>query len=72
MVSAVNSASSAPAVQKAQVVSTNARAADGDYKTKGVGRSAVKDADGDYKPTSTQATSSSPVQAALTLLKLGG
>jgi hypothetical protein len=27
---------------------------------------------GDYKPTTTQASSSSSVQAALTLLKLGG
>ena len=72
MVSSINSAGSAPAVQKTAPVASNDRAADGDYKTKGVGRSAVKDADGDYKPTTTQAQSSAPVQAALTLLKLGG
>ena len=70
MVSAINSAGSAPAAP-APAVSHNARAVDGDYKTKGVGRSSVKDSDGDYKPT-TQAKSTTAVQAALTLLKQGG
>ncbi|MFI5012762.1 MAG: hypothetical protein ACHQAY_10470 [Hyphomicrobiales bacterium] len=72
MVSAINPVSAAPAVQKAQSVSQNARAADGDYKTKGPGRSSVKDADGDYKASSAPAKSSPAVQAALTGLKLGG
>jgi len=47
------------------------RAADGDYPTPGPGRSAIKDADGDYKPTAAQMTSSA-VQAAVTDIKLGG
>jgi len=71
MVSSINSATTVPAVQ-AKVASSNARAADGDYKTKGVGRATVKDADGDYKPATAQATSSRAVQAALSILKLGG
>jgi hypothetical protein len=71
-VSSINSASNAAVVQKAQAASQNARAADGDYKTKGVGRASVKDADGDYKPKSAQAQSTSVVQAALTTLKQGG
>ena len=58
---------------------STAQAVDGDYKTKGVGHE-VKDADGDYKPTkassgaptSSAATSSSAVQAALTSLTKGG
>jgi hypothetical protein len=58
----------------------NARAADGDYKTKGSGHT-VKDSDGDYKPTSKTttapptspaATSSNAVQAALANLTKGG
>jgi hypothetical protein len=72
MVSSVNAASAAPAVQNTPAVSQNARAPDGDYKTKGHHRSTVKDADGDYKPTTSQSTSSSAVQATLSNLKLGG
>ncbi|MFI5012351.1 MAG: hypothetical protein ACHQAY_08390 [Hyphomicrobiales bacterium] len=72
MVSPISSASATSAAHKTQAASPNARAADGDYKTKGVGRSTVKDADGDYKPTTSQAKSSSAVQAAVTGLKLGG
>jgi len=41
MVSSINSAGSAPAVQKTTPVASNARAADGDYKTKGVGGSSI-------------------------------
>ena len=52
-----------------------ARAADGDYKTKGIGHE-VKDADGDYKPTnptgSAAATTASSTLSALTSMKLGG
>ncbi len=63
--------------------SSTARAADGDYKTKGVGHE-VKDADGDYKQTaktsalqvsSTAAaavTSSNTVRGALLDLPKGG
>jgi len=54
MVSSINSATTVPAVQ-AKVASSNARAADGDYK-----------------PATAQATSSRAVQAALSILKLGG
>ena len=52
-----------------------ARAADGDYKAPGQGH-AVKDSDGDYKPSgapaSAAATSSSAVLAAVSALKKGG
>jgi hypothetical protein len=52
------------------------RAADGDYLHRSSKTSQVKDSDGDYKPlaasSSAAATSSSGVQAALTLLKTGG
>ena len=57
--------------------SATARAADGDYKTRGVGHE-VRDSDGDYKatpvaaPTSAAASSSSAVQSALTQLTKGG
>jgi hypothetical protein len=71
-VPSINSASNAAAVSKTQAPLQNARAADGDYKTKGIGRSTVKDADGDYKPASAQAQSTAAVQSALTRLKLGG
>ncbi len=51
-----------------------ARAADGDYKTKGVGHE-VKDADGDYKstaaPSSATSTTSSAALAVLSALKRG-
>ena len=60
---------------------STARAADGDYKTKGIGHE-VKDSDGDYKPTkptaanppaSSAAAASSPrVQVALSALQKGG
>ena len=71
-VPSINSASNPAAVSKTQAPSQNARAADGDYKAKGIGRSTVKDADGDYKPASAQAQSTPAVQSALTRLKLGG
>jgi hypothetical protein len=52
-----------------------ARAADGDYKSKGVGHE-VKDSDGDYKPTNSTAsaasTTASSTLSALTSMKLGG
>jgi hypothetical protein len=68
-VSAVGSSTNATNVQSSAgvaVAAANQRAADGDYKTKGPGRSAVKDSDGDYKRLSTaQSTSSSSVQAAV-------
>jgi hypothetical protein len=53
-----------------------ARAADGDRLQAGAQTSQIKDNDGDYKPiaaaSSPAASSSSGVQAALTLLKTGG
>lgn len=53
----------------------NARAVDGDYKTKGVGHE-IKDADGDYKPqqvkAASSATASSAVLYVLSNLKKGG
>ena len=60
----------ASAAQKTADVSQDARAADGDYFTAGFGRATVKDDDGDYKSNSTQATTASAVQAALTDIKL--
>jgi hypothetical protein len=77
-VSAVNSAPAAPAPANAPVVSSTARAADGDYRAKSSKTVGVKDADGDYKPVPTQAASppaaasSTSTQAALTNIKLGG
>jgi hypothetical protein len=70
-VSSVNSAghTAAQAVLNAQAANQSARSADVDYKAQGVGRSAVKDADGDYKSSSPQAQSSDAVRAALTTLK---
>ncbi len=72
-VSAVGSTPYIPQTQSPPS-SQNARAADGDYKAAGPGRSKVKDSDGDYKPTAApaQSTSSNAVQAAVTGLKLGG
>jgi hypothetical protein len=52
--------------------SKNTRAADGDYLTKGPDRSSVKDADGDYKPSTTASRASSSVQQALTDLATRG
>lgn len=63
--------------QASTKAASTARAADGDYKTKGLGHE-VKDSDGDYKPqkatppTSAAATSSTSVQAALLNLVKGG
>ena len=74
-ISGISSASSVPVQpQTTPPLASNAKAADGDYKTKGAGRSTVKDGDGDYKPTqsSAAATSSSAVQSAVTNLKAGG
>jgi hypothetical protein len=82
--SAISGASGAAAASSAATVSTTAsaktsvtgRAADGDYLHRSSKTSQVKDSDGDYKPlaasSSAAATSSSGVQAALTLLKTGG
>lgn len=72
-VSSVNSASPTQTTASAPVT-TNTRAADGDYKVRNSSTSQVKDADGDYAslPKSPAATSSSAVQAALTNLKPGG
>jgi hypothetical protein len=66
--------SQSAALQKIQAAqsSSQARSADGDYKTKGAGRSTVKDTDGDYKPASAQVRSTTAVQVALSLLKAGG
>ena len=51
-------------------------APDGDYLQPSAQTSQIKDSDGDYKPTaaasSPAASSASGVQAALTLLKIGG
>ena len=69
--SALSTPPAAPALAAAKV----ARAADGDYKTKGVGHE-VKDSDGDYKPTNSSAsaasTTASSTLSALTSMKLGG
>lgn len=67
------------AAQTALKPSMTARAADGDYLSKGVGHE-VKDADGDYKPTAVAVSSaaspagkpSASVQAALASLVKGG
>ena len=69
-ISSTSSVAAAPAAPKTSAVGQNARAADGDYLAAGPGRSAFKDADGDYKPIATQA--SNAVQTALTGIKLGG
>ena len=80
-VSPISFMSAAPAVQKTRAVSRttravnpvvlNIRAVDRDAKKKAA-RRPTKRADGAYKPSSAQATSSSAVQAALTNLTLGG
>ena len=62
---------SVPPPQPTASATPNQRAADGDYLAPGPGRATVKDADGDYKPSPAQ-TSTSAVQAALTDIKLGG
>ena len=61
-----------PAAQKTAEAAADPTAADGIRATPGSGRLAVKDADGDYRPASTQATTPSSVQAVLTDIKLGG
>ncbi|MGO9544491.1 MAG: hypothetical protein ACLPPF_06820 [Rhodomicrobium sp.] len=72
-VSAAGAPSQLTRAQQSTPLNQNARAADGDYKTPGPGRSAVKDTDGDYKPTaSVQSKASSAVQTAISTLKLGG
>jgi hypothetical protein len=48
----------------------SARAADGDYTTKGPATSTIKDADGDFRPR--QATTSASTQNSLGNLKIGG
>ena len=70
-VSPIRSVEHAPPVHNTQAPPKTQRAADGDYLTAGVGRSAVKDADGDYKPTTTAAKTSNSVQAAVSNLKRG-
>ena len=71
----VSAVSGAPAVVSAPQAAT-ARAADGDRLKPNAQTSQTKDNDGDYKATaaagSPAASSSSGVQAALTLLKTGG
>jgi hypothetical protein len=71
-ISAVSGAPAAVAVSQA----APARAADGDRLQASAQTSQTKDNDGDYKPiaaaSSPAASSSSGVQAALTLLKTGG
>jgi hypothetical protein len=57
---------------QALTTASTARAADGDYKVPNAASSAVKDADGDYRPLALQPAASSAVQAALTAIKLGG
>jgi hypothetical protein len=71
----VSAVSGAPAVVSAQQSSAT-RAADDDRLKPSVQTSQIKDNDGDYKTiaaaNSPAASSSSGVQAALTLLKTGG
>lgn len=73
-VSALSSSPTMPAAATTRAA-TPARAADGDFKAPAQGH-AVKDSDGDYKPSgapaSAAATSSSAVLAAVTGLKKGG
>jgi hypothetical protein len=71
-VPSVGSATPQGSVPPVQPSAVNARAADGDYVTKGPGRSTVKDADGDYRRASAQTTTSASAQSALANLKLGG
>jgi hypothetical protein len=71
----VSAVSSAPAVVSAPPAAAT-RAADGDRTQASAQTAQTKDNDGDFKPiaaaTSAAASSSSGVQAALTLLKAGG
>jgi hypothetical protein len=71
----VSAITGAPAVAAAPQTAP-ARAADGDYLKANAQTSQTKDNDGDYRPiaaaSSPAASSSSGVQAALTLLKTGG
>jgi hypothetical protein len=69
----VSAISGAPAVAAAPQAAP-ARAADGDQTQPSAQTAQVKDNDGDYRPaaSSPAASSSSGVQAALTLLKTGG
>ncbi len=72
----VSAISGAPAVAASAPQAAPARAADGDYVKPNAQTSQLKDNDGDYKPSaaasSPVASSSTGVQAALTLLKTGG
>jgi hypothetical protein len=69
----VSAISSAPTPIAA---TASAKAADGDFKTRNVQSSLVKDSDGDYKSlaaaSSAAAQSSNAVQTSLTALKKGG
>ena len=71
----VSAVSGAPAVASAPQVAAT-RAADGDRMQASAQTAPTKDNDGDYKPVaaagSAAASSSSGVQAAITLLKTGG
>ena len=72
-ISAIGAAATAVNVKSSAAPASTQRAADGDYKTPGAGRSAVKDSDGDYKPIASAATNtSSATQSAVSSLKLGG
>lgn len=71
-ITSVNSVAAHSLEKTSSAQSKNARAADGDYVTTGPGRSTVKDADGDYKPSTTASRASGSVQQALTDLATRG
>jgi hypothetical protein len=72
-ISAIRTSTNLTTIKQSTALAQNARAADGDYKTPGPGRSRVKDADGDYKSTaSAHSMASSAIQTAISGLKLGG
>lgn len=81
-VSPINFASNTPEIQKTRAVSRtvrganpvvlDTRAVNADSRKKKEARRPVKQAEGAYKPTGPEATSSSDVLAALNNLTLGG
>jgi hypothetical protein len=81
-VSPINFASTAPEIQKTRAVSRttrganpvvlDTRAVNADARKKREARRPAKHADGAFKPTNAQTTSSSDVLAALNNLTLGG
>ena len=64
--------STAPSPATATPPPSAVRAADGDYKSANSQTVQAKDSDGDYKPLSATAQSSSGVQSSLSSLKVGG